>query len=170
MKYLYCETGRNGFCVRPWRLWRSFMLVSLPFMRDIELNNFSTFAKLISQQTADWGALCTFVTYFPLFVCVLTDTLICMSCNDVSPVPSPLILPKKPLGGGHKMADVCTCSVMCQELGTLYGKLLTLKMLNFWKFTSYCSLKPLWSGMGGIVPARTAPTLHPPSPPTVHQL
>ena len=41
---------------------------------------------------------------------------------------------------------------------------------NFWKFTSYCSLKPLWSGMGEVVPARTSPTLHPPSPPTVHQL
>ena len=48
--------------------------------------------------------------------------------------------------------------------------LLTLKVLNFWKFTSYCSLKPLWSGMGKVVPARTSPTLHPPSPPTVHQL
>ena len=48
--------------------------------------------------------------------------------------------------------------------------LLTLKVLNFWKLTSYCSLKPLWSGMGGVVPARTSPTLHPPSPPTVHQL
>ena len=43
-------------------------------------------------------------------------------------------------------------------------------MLNFWKFTSYCSLKHLWSGMGEVVPARTSPTLHPPSPPTVHQL
>ena len=47
---------------------------------------------------------------------------------------------------------------------------LTLKVLNFWKFTSYCSLKPLWSGMGEVVPARTSPTRHPPSPPTVHQL
>ena len=47
---------------------------------------------------------------------------------------------------------------------------LTPKVLNFWKFTSYCSLKPLWSGMGEVVPARTSPTLHPPSPPTVHQL
>ena len=47
---------------------------------------------------------------------------------------------------------------------------LTLKVLNFWKFTSYCSLKPLWSGMGEVVPARTSPTLHPPSPPNVHQL
>ena len=26
---------------------------------------------------------------------------------------------------------------------------LTLKVLNFWKFTSYFSLKPLWSGHGG---------------------
>ena len=48
--------------------------------------------------------------------------------------------------------------------------LLTPKVLNFWKFTSYCSLKPLWSGMGEVVPARTSPTLHPPSPPTVHRL
>ena len=47
---------------------------------------------------------------------------------------------------------------------------LTLKVLYFWKFTSYCSLKPLWSGMGEVVPALTSPTLHPPSPPTVHQL
>ena len=47
---------------------------------------------------------------------------------------------------------------------------LTLTVLNFWKFTSYCSSKPLWSGMGEVVPARTSPTLHPPSPPTVHQL
>ena len=29
---------------------------------------------------------------------------------------------------------------------------------------SYCSLKPLWSGMGEVVPARTLLTLHPPSP------
>ena len=47
---------------------------------------------------------------------------------------------------------------------------LTLKVMNFWKFTSYCSLKPLWSGMREVVPARTSPTLHLPSPPTVHQL
>ena len=47
---------------------------------------------------------------------------------------------------------------------------LSLKVLNFWKLTSYCNLKPLWSGMGEVVPARTSPTLHPPSPPTVHQL
>ena len=38
-------------------------------------------------------------------------------------------------------------------------------MLNFWKLISYCSLKPLWSGMGEVVPARTSPILHPPSPP-----
>ena len=32
---------------------------------------------------------------------------------------------------------------------------------------SYCSLKPLCSGMGEVVPARTSPTLLPPSPLTV---
>ena len=48
--------------------------------------------------------------------------------------------------------------------------MLTLTVLNFWKFTSYCSLKPLWSGMGEVVSGRTSLTLHPPSPPTVHQL
>ena len=56
----------------------------------------------------------------------------------------------------------------CTQIQTI--SFLTLKVLNFWKFTSYCCLKPLWSGMGEVVPARTSPTLHPPSPPTVHQL
>ena len=28
-----------------------------------------------------------------------------------------------------------------------WGNMLTLKVLNFWKFTSYRSLKPLWSGI-----------------------
>ena len=32
---------------------------------------------------------------------------------------------------------------------------------------SYCSLKPLCSGMGEVVPARTLPTLLPPSPRSV---
>ena len=35
---------------------------------------------------------------------------------------------------------------------------------------SYCSLKPLCSGMGEAVPARTSPTLLPPSPRTVLSL
>ena len=35
---------------------------------------------------------------------------------------------------------------------------------------SYCSLKPLCSGMGEVVPARTSPTLLPPSPRTVRSL
>ena len=29
------------------------------------------------------------------------------------------------------------------------GKVLTLKVLNFWKFTSYCSLRPFMVGHGG---------------------
>ena len=57
--------------------------------------------------------------------------------------------------------------------------LLTLKVLHFWKLTykwsgwisdSYCSLKPLCSGIGEVVPARTSPTLPPPSPRTVLSL
>ena len=56
------------------------------------------------------------------------------------------------------------------------GQWWTIKVLNFWKFSqkwewwipdNYCSLKPLLSGMGEVVPARTSSTLHPPSPPTV---
>ena len=35
---------------------------------------------------------------------------------------------------------------------------------------SYCSIKPLCSGMGEVVLARTSPTLLPPSPPTVLSL
>ena len=57
-----------------------------------------------------------------------------------------------------------------KSIATFTSTVLTLKVLNFWKFASYCSLKPLWSGMEEVVPARTSPTLHPPSPPTVHQL
>ena len=53
---------------------------------------------------------------------------------------------------------------------TAWKLLVIVKVFNFLKFTSYCSLKPLWSGMGEVVPARTSPTLHPPSPPAVHQL
>ena len=36
-------------------------------------------------------------------------------------------------------------------LTTLMLTTLALKVLNFWKFTSYCSLKPLWSGVGEVV-------------------
>ena len=52
----------------------------------------------------------------------------------------------------------------------LLACLLILTVLNFWKFTSYCSLRPLWSGMGEVVLVSASLTLHPPSPPTVHQL
>ena len=41
---------------------------------------------------------------------------------------------------------------------------------NGWISDSYCSLKPLCSGMGEVVPARTSPTLLPPSPRTVLKL
>ena len=41
---------------------------------------------------------------------------------------------------------------------------------NGWIYDSYCSIKPLCSGMGEVVPARTSPTLPPPSPRTVLSL
>ena len=41
---------------------------------------------------------------------------------------------------------------------------------NGWISDRYCSLKPLCSGMGEVVPARTSPTLLPPSPRTVLSL
>ena len=41
---------------------------------------------------------------------------------------------------------------------------------NGWISDSYCSLKPLCSGMGEVVLARTSPTLLPPSPRTVLSL
>ena len=68
-------------------------------------------------------------------------------------------------------SNCLTATFLIHQMSILWGfSFLTLKVLNFWKFTSYCSLKPLWLGMGEVVPARTSPTLHPPSPPTVHQL
>ena len=78
----------------------------------------------------------------------------------------------------YNKVHLCPYVSACLGLNSVYNKTshfivsyrLTLKVLNFWKFTSYCSLKPLWSGMGEVVPVRTSPTLHPSSPPTVHQL
>ena len=52
----------------------------------------------------------------------------------------------------------------------VFSDMLNPYSAEFLKLTSYCRLKLLWSGMGEVVPARTSPTLHPPSPPTVHQL
>ena len=72
-----------------------------------------------------------------------------------------------PINGKLYSCNLYIVSVQRQKGLSIF---LTLKVLNFWKFTSNCSLKPLWSGMGEVVPARTSPTLHPPSPAMVHQL
>ena len=71
---------------------------------------------------------------------------------------------------GPREDNICENSAEHCTLEYYLFDTISLKVLNFWNFTSYCSLKPLWSGMGEVVPARTLPTLHPPSPPTVHQL
>ena len=71
----------------------------------------------------------------------------------------------------QKQCNVILITLLAvDQLKVIDDWILTLKVLNFWKLTSYCSLKPLWSGMGEAEPARTSPTLHLPSPPTVHQL
>ena len=56
----------------------------------------------------------------------------------------------------------CVCSgqlqlYKCCSYLKKHADPLTLKVVNFWKFTSYCSSRPLWSGMGEVVSARTLP-------------
>ena len=62
-----------------------------------------------------------------------------------------------------------------REREALWNSLLTLTLPGpsagvSGSLDSYCSLKPLCSGMGEVVPARTSPTLPPPSPRTVLSL
>ena len=66
-----------------------------------------------------------------------------------------------------------TCSKLQNDVTNI--KLLTLTLPGpsagmSGSLDSYCSLKPLCSGMGEVVPARTSPTLLPPSPRTVPSL
>ena len=61
----------------------------------------------------------------------------------------------------YKIGITCDNPTQYSVIDGRWKAPLTLKVLNFWKFTSYCSLKPLWSSMGEVVPARTSPTLHP---------
>ena len=93
--------------------------------------------------------------------------LVCM-CYDS------FLMESNKVWGGQVVIDKNYCtSSLSSSVEVKYGSVesqLIFKVLNFWKFTRYCSLKPLWSGMGEVVPVRTSPTLHPPSPPTVHQL
>ena len=42
-----------------------------------------------------------------------------------------------------------SCATVRIKTALVHCHILTLKVLNFWKFTSCCSLEPLWSGMGG---------------------
>ena len=62
-----------------------------------------------------------------------------------------------------------SCNVKRFSGHVLIFKLLTLTLPGpsagvSGSLDSYCSLKPLCSGMGEVVPARTSPTLLPPSP------
>ena len=64
----------------------------------------------------------------------------------------------------------------CSDSKWFSGRILTLKCWlsenslrnGVGGFLNFCSLEPLWGwALGEVVPARTSPTLHPPSPPTV---
>ena len=57
----------------------------------------------------------------------------------------------------------------CEEVVKKFKVGITAGVIG-WISDSYCSLKPLCSGMGEEVPARTSPTLLPPSPRTVLSL
>ena len=105
--------------------------------------------------------------------CIWVSQATCMTCTLYSPRGDEMKLLKLCVSGKivvgwiwYRFQTLCYVSLPLAS----WSSALTLKVLNFWKFTSYCSLKPLWSGMGEVVPACTSPTLHPPSPPTVHQL
>ena len=76
------------------------------------------------------------------------------------------ILPVKPSSGNEALISstpICPLRVLTLTLPGLSAG------VNG-SFDSYCSLKPLCSGMGEVVPARTSPTLLPPSPRTVLSL
>ena len=65
----------------------------------------------------------------------------------------------------------CLETLVYQNFLTIYGssKPKTAGVIG-WISDSYCSIKPLCSGMGEVVPARSSPTLLPPSPRTVLSL
>ena len=77
-------------------------------------------------------------------------------------------LPYKPPALGHiVMYETDMTILMACHFNTYTAKPVCW---NGWISDSYCSLKPLCSGMGEVVPARTSPTLLPPSPRTVLSL
>ena len=59
--------------------------------------------------------------------------------------------------------DLCNRTCTCVQKSQM-------NRAEFLKIYKLLLLKTLMVGMGEVVPARTLPTLHPPSPPTVHQL
>ena len=136
----------NLMCVKCLSVVLIFLSVcSLLFSMWFQMKYINEFACLVAYTDFNWCKVeCEICTYFIVawMICIMKIVIeILQNCGKTSKVDHLLSL-----------------------------RLSTLKVLTFWKFTSYCSLKPLWSGMGEVVPARTSPTLHPPSSHTVHQL
>ena len=136
------------------------------------------------QQKDFWWEQCHLCT-FKMLMSVLYSVVICFPIQlirmysqqyDRENCPSTLLCLHLNMITSSKMAKHNMNSMLDMKIRQIHWPhavlvhILTLKVLNFWKLTSYCSLKPLWSGMGEVVPARTSPTLHLPFPPTVHHL
>ena len=71
-----------------------------------------------------------------------------------------------------KISSVCNtnCNYLTASVCSERNLILVPLKYQTDSLDSYCSLKPLCSGMGEVVPARTSPTLLPPSPRTVLSL
>ena len=113
--------------------------------------------------------MCVILKY--IWTADVKDTRADLMCHSeaVEILPNEYYTIKTHQSVGHALVYlVCTT-----PLRILSWFLLTFKVINFCKFTYKWSerisdsLKPLWSGMGEVVPARTSPTLHPPCPPIV---
>ena len=155
-----------------WAIWAAIKTYSLKCMEILQLP--------VSMLTLPTRSVHVHILYFGNFLSHTGDQISYVSYGSfTSVIPSSW----RCSAAVHNIilctisATACQCCIASNFIQThdnMYQNkpvaLLTLKVLNFWKFTSYCSLKPLCSGMGEVVPARTSPTLHPPSPPTVHQL
>ena len=71
--------------------------------------------------------------------------------------------------GTHSVPTHKHIIIDCTDVSLQSSKFLKIDLemewVDLWQLL-FC-LKPLWSGMGEVVPGRTSPTLHHPSPPTV---
>ena len=81
-----------------------------------------------------------------------------------------LTLPGPSAGVSGSLDSYCSLKPLCSGMGEVGSARYEYVRYVSGSLDSYCSLKALCSGMGEVVPARTSPTLLPPSPRTVLSL